>query len=215
MFPVRRIECALCPTAKRACDRAWVTAKNLEEWSSMSTTTLWIWLEKIEKARRIPLVSDMILVDVSTSTGAVKTTFYNLNVLNQLAMACIEHSNVSKMCELCRDKDKVVVRPSDLTSNDLLDVKNREYTLISEYSDDLSEYSESRGNPTLTVISEYSAESADIPSPLRNQGVFFFSLHGAVFDTPPNMCYKSQLSRGTRGQKTERPQNFKKVERTP
>lgn len=45
---------------------------------------------------------------------------------------CIEHSNVSKMCELCQDKDKVVVRPSDLTSNDLLDVKNREYTLISE-----------------------------------------------------------------------------------
>ena len=45
---------------------------------------------------------------------------------------CIEHSNVSKMCELCRDKDKFVVRPSDLTSNDLLDVKNREYTLISE-----------------------------------------------------------------------------------
>ena len=45
---------------------------------------------------------------------------------------CIEHSNVSKMCELCHDKDKVVVRPSDLTSNDLLDVKNREYTLISE-----------------------------------------------------------------------------------
>lgn len=46
--------------------------------------------------------------------------------------ACIEHSNVTKMCDLCRDKDKVVVRPSDLTSNDLLDVKNREYTLISE-----------------------------------------------------------------------------------
>ena len=34
------------------------------------------------------------------------------------------------MCELCRDKDKVVVRPSDLTSNDLLDVKNREYTAV-------------------------------------------------------------------------------------
>ena len=45
---------------------------------------------------------------------------------------CIEHSNVTKMCELCRDKDKVVVRPSDLTSNDLLDVKNQEYTLISK-----------------------------------------------------------------------------------
>ena len=47
-----------------------------------------------------------------------KTTIYNLEVLNKLGM--------------CRDKDKVVVRPSDLTSNDLLDVKNREYTLISE-----------------------------------------------------------------------------------
>ena len=38
---------------------------------------------------------------------------------------CIEHSDVSAMCKLCRDKDKVVVRPSDLTSNDLLDVKNQ------------------------------------------------------------------------------------------
>ena len=31
------IECALCPTAKRACDRAWVTAKQIENWSGMST----------------------------------------------------------------------------------------------------------------------------------------------------------------------------------
>ena len=36
------------------------------------------------------------------------------------------------MCKLCRDKDKVVVRANDLTSDDLSDVKNREYTLISE-----------------------------------------------------------------------------------
>ena len=46
-------DCALCPTAKRACDRAWVTAKQIEEWSKMSTTTLWRWLERLEKARRI------------------------------------------------------------------------------------------------------------------------------------------------------------------
>ena len=39
------IECALCPTAKRACDRAWCTAKNLEVWSEMSKTTLWRWLD--------------------------------------------------------------------------------------------------------------------------------------------------------------------------
>ena len=45
---------------------------------------------------------------------------------------CIEHSDVSAMCKLCREKDKVVVRANDLTSDDLSDVKNREYTLISE-----------------------------------------------------------------------------------
>ena len=45
---------------------------------------------------------------------------------------CIEHSDTSAMCKLCRDKDKVVVRANDLTSDDLSDVRNREYTLISE-----------------------------------------------------------------------------------
>lgn len=89
------IDCALCPTAKRACDRAWCTAKNLEVWSEMSKTTLWRWLEKLEKARRISLVSDMKLVNVPTTTGAKSTTFYNLNVLNQLAMACIDNEKLN------------------------------------------------------------------------------------------------------------------------
>ena len=91
------IECALCPTAKRACDRAWCTAKNLEEWSGMSKMTLWRWLERIEKARRISLVSDMILVNVPTATGAKSTTFYNLNVLNQLAMVCIDNEKLNEV----------------------------------------------------------------------------------------------------------------------
>lgn len=91
------IDCALCPTAKRSCDRAWVTAKNLEEWSSMSTTTLWRWLERLEKAHRISRFSDMKNVNVGTSTGAVRTTFYNLNVLNQLAMACIDNEKLNEV----------------------------------------------------------------------------------------------------------------------
>ena len=62
------IDCALCPTAKRACDRAWCTAKNLEVWSEMSKTTLWRWLGKLEKARRISLVSDMKLVKYTSRT---------------------------------------------------------------------------------------------------------------------------------------------------
>ena len=91
------IECALCPTAKRACDRAWCTAKQIEEWSEMPKKTLWRWLEKIEKARRISLVSDMTLVNVPTTTGAKSTTFYNLNVLNQLAMVCIDNEKLNEV----------------------------------------------------------------------------------------------------------------------
>ena len=89
------IDCALCPTAKRACNRAWFSAKQVETWSEMSKMTLWRWLERIEKARRISRVSDMIHVDMSTSTGAVKTTLYNLNVLNQLAMVCIDNEKLN------------------------------------------------------------------------------------------------------------------------
>lgn len=89
------IDCALCPTAKRACDRAWCTARNLEEWSEMPKKTLWRWLEKLEKAHRISLVSDMTLVNVPTTTGAKSTTFYNLNVLNQLAMVCIDNEKLN------------------------------------------------------------------------------------------------------------------------
>lgn len=46
--------------------------------------------------------------------------------------SCIGHKDVTTMCRMCRDRDKVVVRPEDLTSADLADVRNREYTLISE-----------------------------------------------------------------------------------
>ena len=80
------IDCALCPTAKRACDRAWVTAKQIENWSGMSTKTLWRRLNELEECERISRLSDLTNVDIPTETGAVKTTLYNLNVLNQLAM---------------------------------------------------------------------------------------------------------------------------------
>lgn len=51
--------------------------------------------------------------------------------------ACIEYdpSSINKMCGLCRDKDRAIINGK-------------------EYSDDLSEYSEGRGNPNITVISE-------------------------------------------------------------
>ena len=90
------IDCALCPTAKRACDRAWVTAKQVENWSEMSTTTLWRWLGRLEKARRIASFSDMKKTSILDSAGVPhETTFYNLNVLNQLAMACIDNEKLN------------------------------------------------------------------------------------------------------------------------
>lgn len=90
------IDCALCPTAKRACDRAWVTAKQIENWSKMSKKTLWRWLEKLEKARRIASVSDMTQTYIQDSCGVPhETTLYNLNVLNQLAMVCIDNEKLN------------------------------------------------------------------------------------------------------------------------
>ena len=92
------VKCAVCPTAKRACDRAWFSEKQIEEWSEMSKMTLWRWLEKLEKARRIATVSDMIQIYIQDSCGVPhETTLYNLNVLNQLAMACIDNEKLNEV----------------------------------------------------------------------------------------------------------------------
>ena len=81
------IECALCPTAKRACNRAWVTAKQIENWSKMSTMTLSRRLHELEDCERITSLSDLVKTYVPDSLGVLhETTLYNLNVLNQLAM---------------------------------------------------------------------------------------------------------------------------------
>lgn len=90
------IDCALCPTAKRACNRAWFSAKQVENWSEMSKKTLWRWLERLEKARRIATVSDMTQWRMPHEQGgSTPTTLYNLNVLNQLAMACIDNEKLN------------------------------------------------------------------------------------------------------------------------
>lgn len=45
---------------------------------------------------------------------------------------CIEHSDTSAMCKLCRDKDKVVASARDFDSDDLSESGNSRITLISE-----------------------------------------------------------------------------------
>ena len=92
------IDCALCPTAKRVCDRAWLSAKQVENWSKMPKKTLWRWLEKLEKAHRISRVSDMTQWRMPHEQGgSTPTTLYNLNVLNQLAMVCIDNEKLNEV----------------------------------------------------------------------------------------------------------------------
>ena len=81
------VKCAVYPTAKRACDRAWFSAKQIEEWSGMSTMTLNRRLHDLEECERIQSLSDLIKIKIEDNNGrGHETTLYNLNVLNQLAM---------------------------------------------------------------------------------------------------------------------------------
>lgn len=80
------INCIQNNAAERPCDKVWFTEAQVCEWSGMSKTTLWRRLKKLEEVGRISRVSDLKHVNVPIETGAVKTTIYNLNVLNQLAM---------------------------------------------------------------------------------------------------------------------------------
>ena len=90
------IDCALCPTAKRACDRAWFTEAQIEEWSRMSETTLWGCLKKLEKVSRICSLTDSIECEIPTNDGdCLDAQLYNLNVLNQLAMVCIDNEGLN------------------------------------------------------------------------------------------------------------------------
>ena len=90
------IDCVLNPTAKRACDRALFTEEQICEWSRMSATTLWRHLEKLEKVSRVCILSDVIEYELPTNSGGyIYGQLYNLNVLNQLAMVCIDNENLN------------------------------------------------------------------------------------------------------------------------
>ena len=92
------IDCALCPTAKRACNRAWMTAKQIENLSKMSTMTLWRRLNKLEEVGRICNFSDMMKCKMPTNNGGYQNVrLYNLNVLNQLAMVCIDNEKLNEV----------------------------------------------------------------------------------------------------------------------
>ena len=90
------VKCAVCPTAKRACDRAWFSAKQIEEWSEMSTMTLNRRLHDLEECERILRLSDLVNVDIPTETGAVKTTSPS-----QLPRHRLESTRIGRDSRLC------------------------------------------------------------------------------------------------------------------
>ena len=92
------IDCALCPTAKRACDRAWFTEAQICQWSGMSRSTMYRRLKLLEEKGRITSCSDLNKTPIPDSLGVLhETTLYNLNVLNQLAMVCIDNEKLNEV----------------------------------------------------------------------------------------------------------------------
>lgn len=90
------IECVLYPTAKRACDRALFTEEQICEWSRMSVTTIWRCLEELEKVSRVCIFSDVLEYKIPTNNGGYQhVQLYNLNILNQLAMVCIDNEKLN------------------------------------------------------------------------------------------------------------------------
>lgn len=130
------IQCAKMLNAERACDRVWFSAKNVETWSGMSTTTLWRWLQRLDKAHRISHFSDMKIVNIPTATGAVKTTLYNLNILNQLAMACIDNEKLNEISSKFSDILSEVETTGKYVHNEQ-PIQNEQLPIPQTYSDAL------------------------------------------------------------------------------
>ena len=85
------INCIQKTDAERSCDKIWFTEAQICEWSGMSHSTMYRRLKLLEEKGRICNCSDLNKCEIPTNNGGFKeTTIYNLNVLNQLAMVCIE-----------------------------------------------------------------------------------------------------------------------------
>lgn len=85
------INCIQKTDAERPCDKIWFTEAQICEWSEMSHSTMYRRLKLLEEKGRICNCSDLNKCEMPTNNGGFKeTTIYNLNVLNQLAMVCIE-----------------------------------------------------------------------------------------------------------------------------
>ena len=97
------INCIQKTDAERPCDKIWFTAKQIEEWSGMSKTTLNRRLSKLEEVGRLS-VSDMKQIKIPDNNGRDhESTIYNLNVLNQLAMVELDNDKLNETAKKFSD----------------------------------------------------------------------------------------------------------------
>ena len=113
------INCIQKTDAERPCDKIWFTAKQIEEWSGMSTMTLNRRLHKLEECERISRGADMSIIEIPDNNGRDhESTIYNLNVLNQLAV--VEYKN-NKLNDVYRQLNNIAEDYSDVDSLHYLD----------------------------------------------------------------------------------------------
>lgn len=97
------INCIQNNAAERPCDKVWFTEAQICEWSSMSHSTLWRRLKKLEEVGRI-LPEDISCVDIPISNGGSQSvSIYNRNVLNQLAIIAYMNDKLNDVYKQVND----------------------------------------------------------------------------------------------------------------
>lgn len=110
------IQCIEKTDATRPCDRKWFTARQIFEWSGLSQDTLRRKIDLLRQKSRISFNfnrnanlrigenTDVCEIKILDSVGNThKTQIYNLNVLNQLAMICIESDVLNEVSKKFSD----------------------------------------------------------------------------------------------------------------
>ena len=110
------IQCIEKVDATRPCDRKWFTARQIYEWAELPQNTLRRKIEMLGEKSRISLcfnrdpklelekTTDVCEINFLDGAGhSHKTQIYNLNVLNQLAMICIESDKLNEVSKKFSD----------------------------------------------------------------------------------------------------------------
>ena len=115
MFSVsthNEVQCLEKSDATRPCDRLWFTEKQLSLWSELPHATLWRKINLLKDKGRVVVdtcCSKMDNADVATiklmyEDGTPREIqIYNLNILNQLAMICIESDKLNDVSKKFSD----------------------------------------------------------------------------------------------------------------